>query len=96
VAAHIDSQALLDCYLLDLDATLQFSQRTAAKLERGLAGSDAFSARARDLASATSVTINTARALITEARILSENARTARELLHELRAECEKLRRGLK
>jgi hypothetical protein len=96
LTVRIDPRALLDCYLLDLDATLELSQRTAEKIERGLARTETFPARTPGPASATSGTLKTSRSLITEARLLRENASAARELLHELRGECEKLRRSLK
>jgi hypothetical protein len=80
VATSSRSYGLIDTYLLDLEATIQSSQRRATKLDKALTPE-----RVEQV-------IETTRALKREAERLLENIRDARELVRELRTACEELR----
>jgi hypothetical protein len=71
----------IDTYLLDLEATIQSSERRATNLDRALTPE-----RVEQL-------IEVSRSLKKEAERLVENMRDARELVRELRTACEELRR---
>ena len=75
-----------------LDATLGQSERCAASIERLAAVEPARHDPPLPSQSVT-VALSTSSALIEQSRMLVKNAREACDLLHQLRAECEMLRR---
>jgi hypothetical protein len=95
VAAQGHRNSRLDVYILDLDATLRESERTATSIARQLSlvpRSTAPPPPSRP----TQIyeTLATSRTLVDEAQRLLQAIRDGRQLLRELQAECDKLRRA--
>jgi hypothetical protein len=81
VATPSHPYGLIDTYLLDLEATIQSSQRRATHLDKALTPE-----RVQQV-------IDMSRSLKRETERLLENMREARELVRELRNACDELRR---
>jgi Holliday junction resolvasome RuvABC ATP-dependent DNA helicase subunit len=75
------AHGLIDTYLLDLESTLQFSERRATNLDNALTPD-----KVKQI-------VEASRALKKEAERLVRSMRDARELVRELRTACEELRR---
>jgi len=84
--------APLDIYLMYLDATLGQSERCAASIER-LAAVERTRRDPPLSPESIGASLSASSALLEQSRILVKNAREACDLLHQLRAECEMLRR---
>jgi hypothetical protein len=94
VATREQQPALLDVYLVDLEATLQESERSAGSLERRLTVTGSAVAPIGTLQDSVDRVLYQSRTLVDEARRCLENTRVARQLLRQLQTECQKLRRS--